>query len=135
MSNVVGRTKGWWDGLVSDIQLILRGNRFYKESSFSVRLISTWELEYLEGDHLLKVGTGIVNGSSRWWDNWVRIEVTDTLRWEPPYTYESISEEKKTQILNNIAKAYDDFKIPYEFVNVGSGATHFLQTRKFYFKS
>jgi len=130
MRNVVGRTTGWWDGLVSDIQLILRGNRLYKESGFSVQLISTWELEYREGDHLLKVGTGIVNGSSRWWDNWVRIEVTDTLRWESPFNNHPISEENKSRILRNIARAYDDFRIPYEFVDVGNTVPTLLRVRR-----
>jgi len=117
MSTVYGKRKNCWDTVRRDIKLILRRNRLFRDTDFEVRLISTWDLEYRENDRLLKVGTGIGRGSSKWWDTWATIEVGRQLAWEPPYQAEPVGEEKRQQIVVNIQKAYRDFNIPFEILD------------------
>lgn len=94
-----------------------RRRKRWLAGGFEIRDISTWDMEYREGDHILKISTGIGNGSSgKWYDTWVTVELDKPLLWEPPHSVETIGSEKKTQIKANIEKYFDRFRIPFEFV-------------------
>jgi hypothetical protein len=88
--------------------------RHYRGDGFEIRYVSTWDLEYVEGDHRLKIGKGIGKGSDKWYDTWEILELRGPLRWEAPHELEAISEEKAKQIKLNLAQYYEAVGIPYD---------------------
>jgi len=94
-----------------------RRRKHFVGNGFEIRDISTWDVEYGEQDHVLKISTGIGNGTSgKWYDTWVTVELDRPLTWEHPYAGEPITNDKKAQIKANLQNYFDTFGIPFEFV-------------------
>src|SRR4051812_46305460 len=102
----MNRVKSLWDLIIKTFRLWRRGAFPYTSDQFSVAPKTAWELIYSEGDRQLVIETGIGSGE-KVWDTWTTIDMTKKLEWLPPHERESISLEKKNEIITNLQKAFE----------------------------
>ena len=80
----------WW----------LRPNTFQADDASALVLIDRFQLRYLEGDRSMLVEQDLQDDP-----HLVAIERASMRAWEPPHDGESVSEEKRDQIIENMRRA------------------------------
>ena len=80
----------WW----------LRPNTFQADEASAVVLIDRFQLRYREGDRSMLVEQDL-QGVPRL----IAIERASMRSWEPPHHHESVSEERRDQIIENMRRA------------------------------
>lgn len=86
-----------------------RGPQWVESShGFETGFSGRFELEYREGDHVLRVPVDPVSEG-------VVVELSRAERWEPPHASETVTDEKRAVIRENIAGALRYLRVGHSF--------------------
>lgn len=82
--------------------------RIVSDEGFSVRVMGRSGLEYREGKRRMRIGSEMLEGPTG-----LVIYATSIRSWEPPFEHESIDDEKREAIIDNVRRAFrfDGFEI------------------------
>jgi len=108
--------KSGWDAVWKSLKNRQRA-RVYSGSGFRVHWKSTWDLEYEENEHLLRLGVGIAKVGPKWWQTINTIEFPLHLGWEYPFSNEAIPSSKRDMIANRVSEAFRYFEVPHRVLS------------------
>jgi len=86
-------------------------NSVQSREGFVLSVISRNQLKYEEGDKIMMIDREAgVDRNNQWY---TAIYTSNITRWQPPYDNESITEEKKQQIVQRVCAVLDFLEIKY----------------------